>query len=156
MKSITEFQNFTLIKAIKTKAALTAEGKTPEEISAGLGEAFKLEGDKLKHFVNALEVAATAGENLKRVIVLSLAEGEAAPAKATQVEEFHYLPELLVQTKYVAPTADKGGRGGKGGGGKGRGAGGPKESPWGMSPEQKAAKKSASLAAKAAAKPASK
>ncbi len=156
MKSITEFQNFTLSKALKTKAALTAEGKSPEEISAGLGEAFKLEGDKLKHFVNALEVAATAGESLKRVMVISLAEGETVPPKATKVDEFHYVTEMLVETKYVpaAKTDSKGGRGG--GGGKGRSAGGPKESPWGMSPEQKAAKKNASLAAKAAAKPASK
>lgn len=155
MKSITEFQNFTLNKALKTKAALVAEGKTPEEISAGLGEAFKLEGEKLKHFVNALDVAAAAGESLKRVMVISLAEGEAVPAKATKVDEFHYVTEMLIETKYVqAVKADS--KGGKGGGGKGRSAGGPKESPWGMSPEQKAAKKSASLAAKAAAKPASK
>lgn len=151
MKSITEFQNFTLSKALVTKAALAAEGKSPEEVQAGIAEAFKLEGDKLKHFINALEVAGQAGDKLKRVVVISLAEGEAAPAKATKVEEFHYVPELQIETKYAqAQKSDtKGGKGGK----FGKGAGGPKESPWGMSPEQKAAKKAQGSANKATKQP---
>ncbi|MES3037347.1 MAG: hypothetical protein V4736_05510 [Bdellovibrionota bacterium] len=147
MKAVTEFPNFTINKALQTKATLTAEGKTPEDIQTSLGETFKYEGDKLKHFVNALEVAGTNTENLKRVLVMSLNEGETAPNKAVKIEEFHYVPEFLITRAAAAPAkADaKGGRGGgKGGpgrGGPGKGAGGPKESPWGMSPEQIAAKK---------------
>ena len=143
MKSITEFANVTITAAMKTKAALTAEGKSPEEIQAGLGETFKMEGDKLKHFANALEVAGANQENLKRVLVVSLAEGEKAPAKAIQVEEHYYVPEFHVDPKTTQKKHDdKGARGGKGGGrgGKGGGKGGEKESPWGLSPEQKAAK----------------
>ena len=106
MKSITEFASFTLSQGLKAKAALTAEGKSAEEVQAGLGTTFKYEGDKLKYFVNALEVAVQAGENLKRVLVVSLAEGEAAPGKAVQLEEMHYVPEML-NTAKPAPAADK-------------------------------------------------
>jgi hypothetical protein len=138
MKNITEFATHTLTKGASTKAALAAEGKTPEEIQASLGEAFKFEGDKLKHFIAALDVAAQNTQNLRRVLVVTLAEGEKVPARAAQVEEHYYVPELLV-TAAPKPAADhKGGKGGKGRGGKG--GGGPKGSPWGLSPEEKAAK----------------
>jgi hypothetical protein len=141
MKSITEFMSFQLAKGVTAKAALVAEGKTPEEIQANFGETFKLEGDKLKHFFNSVDVAEKNADSLKRVLVMSLAEGEATPAKAVKVEEFVYLPEMIVKVS-SAPKGDsrdaKGGRGGPGRGGKG--AGGPKGSPWGLSPEEKAAK----------------
>ncbi len=139
MKAVTEFPSFTLTKGLTAKNALTAEGKTPEEIQASMGETFKLEGDKLKHFINAVDVAGQNGANLKRVMVVSLNEGEAAPAKAVKVEEHYYVPEMII-TSAPAPKADaKGGKFGGRGGGKGRGDK-PKGSPWGMSPEEKAAK----------------
>lgn len=138
MKSVTEFTNFTLSQGLKAKTALTAEGKTVEEIQQSLGATFKLEGDKLKHFFNAIDVAGSNMENLKRVLVVSLNEGENAPHKALKVEEHHYVPEFIIQARPAAATDSKGGKG-KGGRG-GRGAGGPKGSPWGLSPEEKAAK----------------
>lgn len=144
MKSVTEFSSFTLNKGLTVKSTLAGEGKSAEEIQAGLGEAFKFEGEKLTHLVNALEVAVQNKDNLKRVIVMSLNEGEKAPAKATQVEAFHYVPEFVVMAKpVVAEKADgKGGRGkGRSGGGRGAGGGDKKGSPWGMSPEELAAKK---------------
>jgi len=137
MKAITEFPSHTLDKGIQAKAALAAEGKSPEEIQTSLGESFKYEGDKLKYFVNALEVAVTNKENLKRVLVLSLNEGEKAPAKAVKVEELHYVPESTVVVR--PPAAGKDGKGGRGGRKGGR-SDGPKSSPWGLSPEEKAAK----------------
>lgn len=133
MKAITEFPNFTLAKGLKAKTELTAAGKTPEEISASIGETFKYEGDKLKHFINSLDVAGANAEGLKRVMVVTLTEGETAPPKATKVEETTYIPEFLITT---APT--KTAEQGKGKFGKKRD--GPKSSPWGMSPEEKAAK----------------
>jgi hypothetical protein len=136
MKAVTEFPSFTLTKGLATKTALTAEGKTAEEIQASIGETFKLEGDKLKHFINAVDVAGQNGQNLKRVMVVSLNEGEAAPAKAVKVEEHYYIPEMLI-TSAPAPKADT--KGGKFGGRGGKG-GGQKSSPWGLSPEEKAAK----------------
>ena len=140
MKAVTEFPSYTLTKAVTTKAALTAEGKTPEEIQTSLGESFKLEGDKLKHFVAAVDVAAQNAKDLRRVLVVSLNEGEKAPMKAVKVEEHHYVPEFLVMPSAKPAEGDsKGGRRG-GPGGKGKGAGGPKSSPWGLSPEEKAAK----------------
>jgi hypothetical protein len=63
MKSVTEFANFTLNKGLQAKATLLAEGKSPEEVQTSLGETFKFEGDKLKYFVNALEVAGQNAEN---------------------------------------------------------------------------------------------
>jgi hypothetical protein len=146
MKSVTEFPGYTLSKGLQTKTTLTSEGKSPEEIQTAMGEAFKYEGDKLKHFLNALDVASQNSENLKRVVVMSLAEGENPPNRGVKVEEHYYVPESLILSKPAAPQEDKGrgkGRGGKGRGGPGRGGpgGGKKESPWGLSPEEKAAKK---------------
>lgn len=139
MKSVTEFAQFTLNQGLQTKAALAAEGKSPEEIQTGLGEKHKYEGDKLKHFVNALGVAEQNKENLRRVVVISLAEGEKAPAKAAEVEGTYYVPEFT----NTAPSAPKEqGRGDRRGGGRGgKGGGDKKGSPWGLSPEEKAAKK---------------
>lgn len=142
MKSVTEFPNFILIQGLKAKEALVTEGKTPEEIQASLGTTFKYEGDKLKFFVTSLDVAAQNLEHLKRVLVQSYAEGENTPAKATKIEEHHYVPEFLIESRNVRPQKPdpKGrGKGGRGGGGSGK----KKESPWGLSPEEKAAKKAA-------------
>lgn len=138
MKSITEFANFTLTNALKAKAALIESGKPVEEMQKSLGETFKYDGDKLKHFLNAIDVASQNPEKLKRVLVVSLVEGEVAPAKSIQVEETHYIPEFLVETKFQPPQKNdsRGGRPNRGG----NKSGGPKSSPWGMSPEEKAAK----------------
>jgi hypothetical protein len=158
MKSITEFASFTLNHGLKTRAALSAEGKSPEEIQASLGETFKYEGDKLKHFVNALEIVSKGTENLKRVLVLSFAEGENTPPKVVKVEEHHYLPEFHIDPKALQAKkeagAGKGDRNGRGGRGGNRGGGkNEKESPWGLSPEQKAAKKAKGGAGKTAPAP---
>ncbi len=143
MKSVTEFPSHVLVKGIEAKAALVAEGKTPEEIQASLGASFKFEGDRLKHFFNALDVAAQY-VGLRRLVVMSLVVGETTPAKALKIEEHYYVPEFLVLAQPQQPSRDgKGGygRGRQGRGGGGRGNDGPKGSPWGLSPEQKAAKK---------------
>ena len=143
MKSVTEFPSFKLVKGIQAKAALAAEGKSPEEIQANLGETFKLEGEKLTYFTNACDVAEKNKENLFRVIVVKLNEGESAPAKATQVDDFHYIPEFVIEAKKGVTTKADAAKGNKG-----KGRGGPKESPWGLSPEQEALKKGKKLPAK--------
>jgi hypothetical protein len=139
VKAVTEFPAFTLNKALQIKTTLAAEGKSADEIKENLGQNFKLEGEKLGYFIQSLEVATTHKENLKRILVVKLNEGEKAPVKAVQVEEMTYVPEFLILpgALHKAPTDHKGGRGGRPGG---RGAGGPKSSPWGLSPEEKAAK----------------
>jgi hypothetical protein len=149
MKAVTEFASFTLNAALKAKAALAAEGKSPEEIQAALGTTYKYEGEKLTYFLTALEVAAANADGLKRVLVVRLAEGEKAPAKATQTEDIAIYPEALVQARPDKPKDDgkRGGKGGRGGGGRGDS---PKSSPWGMSPEEKAAKLAKSQASQAA------
>ncbi|OQW50364.1 MAG: hypothetical protein A4S09_00800 [Proteobacteria bacterium SG_bin7] len=115
MKSITEFPAFTLRAALATKTQLTSEGKSAEEITAAMGTTYKLEGDRLKHFMNALDVANNNADGLKRVLVMSLAEGEAAPAKATKVEEAYYVPDIFVA--FVPKPPQQKGRGGRGKGG---------------------------------------
>lgn len=141
MKSVTEFWAIQLQKGSTAKAALVTEGKTPEEIQASMGESFKMEGDKLTHFLNAVDVADQNKENLSRVLVVSLNEGETVPPKAIQVEAHYYVPDFKKEAK--APVTEKVAAGKKGGDKKGKGGrgGGPKEGPWGLSPEQKAAKK---------------
>jgi len=138
MKSITEFALHTLHKGLAEKTALTTEGKPPEEIAATLGTSFKYEGDKLKHFVAALDVAGANLENLSRVLVVSLNEGETAPAKAVKVEEHHYVPEFKTAPRAITMTKTDPKGGGKKGGQKNEGR--PKTSPWGLTPEEKAAK----------------
>jgi hypothetical protein len=130
MKAVTEFNNMLLARAMKSKATLAAAGKTPEEIQAELQETFKFEGDKLTHFMAALEVVGDKTDGLKRVMVMTAAEGEIIPSKAQLIGTHYYIPEMLV-TQQAPPKKDdrKGGRGGKGkgkgkggfGGGKGRG-----------------------------------
>ena len=133
MKVITEFPGYLLSAALKAKNALVAEGKTVEEIEASLGSTFKAEGEKLKHFLKSLEVMGNQ-EGAKRVLVMTIAEGESAPARSTKVEEFYYVLDVPVFTgsKYGDKLVTKG----KGGGRRD----GKKESPWGLSPEEKAAK----------------
>lgn len=162
MKSVTEFLNHKLAEGLSAKAALAAEGKTPEEISAAIGEKFKFEGDRLKCFVAALDLAAATTEKIFRIKVVKLNEGQNPPPQSTVVEEFCYITELatnpadLLKKAEAAKAEVKDGKGAKGGKGKGpRGKGGPgrgnkpKESPWGLSPEEKAAKKASAEAAKA-------
>ena len=142
MKTVTEFQKISLVKGLEAKTALVAAGKTPEEIQTSLGESFKMEGDKLKHFVNAIEAASSNMTDLKRILVVALNEGENAPPKAVKLDESHYIPEFIVEAKRVfqKPPAkgERGGRGGK--------KDGPRESKWGLSPEELAAKKAGKAA----------
>jgi hypothetical protein len=139
MKAVTEFSSFTLNKALLAKNQLTTDGKSTEEIQQNLGESFKLQEEKLNYFMNAIEVASQNTEKLTRVVVIRLNDGEVVPAKAVQMGELYYLPEFFnMPAPKAAAAPGKGPH--RGGDKKGKNAG-PKESPWGLSPEQKAAKK---------------
>lgn len=135
MKSITEFQPATLLKVLAAKTALTAEGKTAEEISAAIGETFKYEGDKIKYALAAAELAKDK-TSIRRVLVATFAEGEKPAPNYQQVEDTYYMVEAFNAKPVVFEKADT--RGPRRGGDKNKG--GPKGSPWGMSPEEKAAK----------------
>lgn len=151
MKAVTEFPSHLLTRGLEAKTAMTAEGKTPEEIQASLGETFKLEGDRLKHFFNSLDIAAK-NAGLARMMVMSLAEGEKAPPKAVQIEEHYYVPEFRVLAQPQQPGREgrgghgkgrhgRGGSGGGGGRGGGGGGGGGRGMSWGNPPPPKAGKK---------------
>jgi hypothetical protein len=122
MKTLTEFAAATLKNAIAKKQELTASGKTAEELPAAMGEALKLEGDKLTYLLAAIEATHEKINNdFKRVIVSSLNEGETAPSSARLIGEKYYTVESYPHSmKQSAPAARDEGRGGRGGrGGKG-------------------------------------
>lgn len=149
MKAMTEFPAHLLNKGIAAKTALTAEGKTEDEVVTQLGETFKYEAEKLKYFVAALDVAEANADKLYRVRVLSFGEGETIPPKAVKVEEAYFLPEFATPPKKVVTVKEiqKNKAGNKNDRNKG-----PKTSPWGPSPEEIAAKKEASIRAAQAKK----
>lgn len=133
MKTMTEFSSFALKTAVEAADALATSGKTPEELPAALGEQLKLEGDKLTWMVAAIDVARAKNKNLKRILVLTLNEGEAAPKGAEVKEGFVLLPETFPSAHApAAPQKDdrrdgkrggkrgdkRGGRDGKSGGGR--------------------------------------
>lgn len=146
MKTLTEFAAPTLKNAIAKKQELTASGKTAEELPAAMGEALKLEGDKLTYLLAAIEATHEKINNdFKRVIVSSLTEGETAPSSARLIGEKYYTVESYPHTMKQNPPAErdsgrgdrKGGRGGKGGkDGKREGGGGPGRGPRGPAPAQ--------------------
>lgn len=130
MRTITEFAAITLKNAAKTKAELLASGKTAEELPAAMGEALKLEGDKLNFLMNAIEAAGEKYDNMKRVVVSSLNEGEKAPSGAKQMGEQYYAVEFYPSMRSAPQDAgrdERGGRGGRGGRGDKRGGGKPGE-----------------------------
>lgn len=119
MKTLTEFASLHLKNAAKTKQELTTAGKTAEELPAALGEALKIEGDKLTFLLHALELVQAKLADLKRVIVFTLAETEKPPANATKHGEHYYLvefyPSAQSQNERNAPSKDgKDGKGGRG------------------------------------------
>lgn len=96
MKTITEFDVSRLKNAAQIQQELLTAGKTSEEMPQALGEALKLEGDSLNHLLNALAVTESSSKKLnelKRVIVLSLSEGEKAPSQTQQKGEHYYTLE---------------------------------------------------------------
>jgi hypothetical protein len=150
MKAMSEFPAHLLLKGLELKKNLMTEGKTEEEIMTSLTEALKLKENRVKYFSAALGIAEANTDKLYRIRVLSFEEGETVPEKATKVEEVYYLPEFFAQNVVAAkPVTVKAGPAGRGGGKKDRPRG-PKASPWGLSPEEIAAKKEASLRAAAA------
>jgi hypothetical protein len=154
MRTITEFYGRTLktiadkMSAVTEEAtktateAMKAEGKSEEEMTAGLpaaikaavdaklGEENKLEGDKLAMLSAALDLVKGARGELKRVIVMAPNEGEKAPPNSREVDGKFYVAEFFPEranTQARAPEGRdaRGGRGGRGGkDGKGGGRGG--------------------------------
>ena len=118
MKSITEFASFTLTKGLKYKEALLAEGKSPEEIQTALGASFKYEGEKLSCFLKALDVAKDNANNLKRILVVGVNEGEALPAKVVSIDNVHFLPEFVVSAPSSFEKSEKNFKSAKRGGRK--------------------------------------
>lgn len=104
MRTLTEFAAPTLKNAARIRQELVAAGKTPEELPAAMGEALKLEGDKLTMILQAVELVGDKVADLKRVVVGALAEGERAPSGAQEKEGKQFVAE------YYPPVAGKGGK----------------------------------------------
>lgn len=130
MKTITEFTAVRLQVVAQKKKELSVPGISPEDLTKGLGEALKLEGDKLALVLNALEVLGEKFDDLKRVVVFTLSEGEKAPERAQQKGEQYYLAEYYPPLNKKGHPGERGGRDGKSGkpgkdgrGGRGGGRG---------------------------------
>jgi hypothetical protein len=125
MKTLTEFPVMNLKNAIRTKQELVTSGKTAEELPQALGEVLKIEGDRLNWLINAVELVGTKQEDLKRVVVYGLNEGEKAPAHATQKGDQYYLveyyPSLNKNTGKGHPKSDHPGQENRKGKKRGRG-----------------------------------
>jgi hypothetical protein len=138
MKTITEFFGPSLLSALTKDKELAASGKTAEELPAAreqlMTELTKFEGDKLKHFLAALDAVGNKADRLKRVVVWQVAEGEKGPKAALMREGFSYIVEYFANPHQNAKPSEsrdddrrggrrdrKGGRGGKGGRGPGQG-----------------------------------
>ena len=146
MRTITEFFGMTLKTAAEKIPGLTdeakkaaheamkAEGKTDEEITASLpaaekaaidakiGEVFKLEGDKLSMFTNALEVMKDARGGVKRILVQAkMKEDEQAPNGAKEFDGKFYVIEGFPEAQRAAPQDERGGKFGDKRGGRGKG-----------------------------------
>ena len=93
MKTLTEFPGMNLKSSAKTRQELISGGKSPDELSPAMGEALKIEGNKLTFLLTSLEIVGTQLENLKRVVVFALNEGEKAPEGVIQKGEHFYLVE---------------------------------------------------------------
>lgn len=93
MKTLTEFAAITLKNAASARSDLVAQGKTPEELLPALGEALKLEAEKLTLLLTALDVIGTKTDDLKRAVVYTLAEGETPPKNVHQNGEHYFLIE---------------------------------------------------------------
>jgi hypothetical protein len=140
MKTVTEFSGFWLRDALaKTKEIetnLASEGKTAEELAAAknetlasyLTERYKLEGDRLALFLQALAVAGAKpkeSENLKRVVVYGVTEGEKIPSHLRMEGAHAFGPEYLPPVRGSKPQDRRGGdRPGKPGDKKGKRRGG--------------------------------
>lgn len=129
MKTLTEFPSSVLKKAAQLKAELTTGGKTPEEISQSMSETLKIEGDKLSFLMNALEVIGNKQNDLKRVVVYTLSEGEKVSGPVAQKGEHAYLAEFYPSLEKPKARAEMdhhpGGDRSRGKGGRGKGRGGP-------------------------------
>jgi hypothetical protein len=125
MKTLTEFFGMNLKQAAQTRKALIDSGKTPDELTAALGETLKLEGDRLNHLVQALEAVGNQLQDLKRVVVFRIQEGEKAPQKGVQKGEYYYLVEYYPslekpKTKKSFDQSEKGDKKGRKNKGRGR------------------------------------
>jgi hypothetical protein len=116
MKTLTEFAVPTLKNAFQKKQELTAAGKTAEELPAAMGESLKLEGDKLTYLLAALDVVGEKTNDLKRVIVSALNEGEKAPSGAKLIGEKYFTVEYYPSLHKGGPRKPEEGRGDKRGG----------------------------------------
>ncbi len=105
MKTLTEFPSINLKNAAKLKQDLIASGKTAEEVPQALGESLKLEGDRITFLVNALEMVGTRFQDLKRVVICAITEGEKAPNGYTQKGDHFYLVEYFPSLEKKAPQA---------------------------------------------------
>ncbi len=129
MKTLTEFSGFVLKEAMTKKAALTTEGKSEEEIQAGVNELLKLDEAKVGFYKNVVDMTSSRVDRVKRVVVaVKASETEKVPESYIEREGHFYLVEYFPEAGRAPLRGgrdDRDFRSGRGGGREGRGGRGP-------------------------------
>lgn len=124
MKTITQYFGPTIEPAQQYVKETLAQGKTEEENNALFAERFKFEGDKLKMFLAAVDATKDRLTGLKRIVVVSYAEGEKVQPNTIKKDEYHFALEYFPAAQAEMNRRDRGGRdswGDRGGRDGGRG-----------------------------------
>jgi hypothetical protein len=126
MRTVTEFLGVWLRQVLKTKNDLVTAGTTDTAeapaLTTAMGEALKIEGDRLTHLMKALTHIADRSDSVSRVRVFQGEDETKMPKGAVKDGDHYYLVEftILAQPKQQERRDDRGGKGGKGGkGGRG-------------------------------------
>ena len=127
MKTLTEFSGFVLKEAMTKKAALGTEGKSEEEIQAGVNELLKLDDTKVGFYKNVVDMTSSRVDRVKRVVVaVKASETEKVPENYIEREGHFYLVEYFPEAGRAPARGgreDRDFRSGRGGGRDGRGGG---------------------------------
>jgi hypothetical protein len=127
MKTLTEFSGFVLKEAMTKKAALVTEGKSEEEIQAGVNELLKLDEAKVGFYKNVVDMTSSRVDRVKRVVVaVKASETEKVPENYIEREGHFYLVEYFPEAGRAPARGgreDRDFRSGRGGGRDGRGGG---------------------------------
>lgn len=119
------------IRDVKNNDWQKYEELIKEDLEKAITENFKLEGEKLEYFKNALNVIDKRRfQDLKRVMIVTFADGEKQPPDAKKIDEHYYVAEYMAS---LNPPKPQRGRGRHARGGRdrdrdrGRGGQGPRD-----------------------------
>lgn len=121
MRTVTEFPGVVIRQVLLTRTKLVSGGTAEDQLSAAIGEAHKVEGDRLSHLVKTLQIVGEDASHVARVRVFAGEDETKMPKGSVKEGEHFYLVERI-QSAAPPKKASASDRDGKGRG-KGRGKG---------------------------------